>query len=93
MDEPTSSVDPKTEKMIYQKMFHTFSDKAVISSIHRLHLLDQFDYIYMLDKGRIVEEGTFNHLLNESGIFKSLWEHQQSQVIPLSANERAEVAV
>jgi len=93
MDEPTSSVDPRTEKMIYEKMFRAFEDKAVISSIHRLHLLDQFDYIYMLDKGRIVDEGTFAQLLNESEAFKSLWEHQQSQVIHLNSTERAEAAV
>ncbi len=59
LDEPTSSVDPKTEAMIYQKIFKRFADRAIISSIHRLHLLDLFDYIYVLDKGKIIEEGTF----------------------------------
>ncbi len=92
LDEPTSSVDPKTERMIYEKMFRTFRNKAVISSIHRMHLLDQFDYIYMLDKGRIIEEGTFEQLLNESKAFRKLWEHQQTQVITLPVAERAELA-
>ncbi|GAC1424720.1 MAG: ABC transporter ATP-binding protein [Flavisolibacter sp.] len=62
LDEPTSSVDPKTEAMIYQKIFKRFSDRAIISSIHRLHLLDLFDYIYVLDKGKIIEEGTFSQI-------------------------------
>lgn len=92
MDEPTSSVDPKTERLIYERMFKNFRNKAVISSIHRMHLLDQFDYIYLLDKGRIVAEGSFEHLLNDSPAFQKMWEHQQSQVIPITTAERTEVA-
>jgi ABC-type multidrug transport system fused ATPase/permease subunit len=79
LDEPTSSVDPKTEAQIYQKLFQTFSDKAIISSIHRLHLLPQFDYIYVLHKGRVVAEGTFDELVGGSEPFRDLWVHQQEQ--------------
>lgn len=78
LDEPTSSVDPKTESLIYDNLFEAFSDKVVVSSLHRLHLLEKFDYIYILDKGRVVEEGTFEHLLAESKIFKEMWSHQQA---------------
>lgn len=84
MDEPTSSVDPKTEQLIYERLFKTFSDKAIISSIHRLHLLDQFDYIYLLDKGKIKDEGTFEQLLSDSEAFNQLWDHQKTQVIQMS---------
>jgi ABC-type multidrug transport system fused ATPase/permease subunit len=77
LDEPTSSVDPKTEAMIYQKMFAAFKDKALISSMHRLHLLYQFDYIYVLRQGSIVAEGTFEHLREHSAIFQELWKHQK----------------
>ena len=45
LDEPTSSVDPKTEFHIYHALPATFADKAVVSSLHRLHLLPLFDYI------------------------------------------------
>jgi ABC-type multidrug transport system fused ATPase/permease subunit len=79
LDEPTSSVDPKTEAQIYQKLFQTFSDKAIISSIHRLHLLPQFDYIYILHKGGIVGEGTFEQLIGENDAFRELWDHQKTQ--------------
>lgn len=63
LDEPTSSVDPKTEAMIYEKLFAFFGEKAFVSSMHRLHLLDQFDYIYILEKGKIVDEGSFEELM------------------------------
>ena len=78
LDEPTSSVDPKTEVLIYDQLFETFNDKAVISSLHRLHLLPKFDYIYIMDKGHIVDEGTFEQLLTTSTIFQGMWEHQKS---------------
>lgn len=80
LDEPTSSVDPKTEARIYQTLLKSFSDKAVISSLHRLHLLDQFDYIYILEKGRIIAEGSYEHLLAESPLFKEMLHHQERQV-------------
>ncbi|MET3879485.1 ABC transporter ATP-binding protein [Chitinophaga sp. OAE865] len=79
LDEPTSSVDPKTEAMIYEKMFQAFSDKAIISAMHRLHLLPQFDYIYVLDQGRIVSEGTFHYLRSNSAAFQELWKHQENK--------------
>jgi ABC-type multidrug transport system fused ATPase/permease subunit len=79
LDEPTSSIDPKTESRIYERLFSAFSDKVVVSSIHRLHLLDQFDYIYILEKGKVIDEGSFDHLLECSEVFKIMWGHQRGQ--------------
>lgn len=77
LDEPTSSVDPKTESQIYDHLFQEFSNKAVLSSLHRLHLLTKFDYVYVLQNGRIADEGTFESLRQNSSIFKELWKHQE----------------
>lgn len=82
LDEPTSSVDPRTEAMIYERLFKIFADKAIISSIHRLHLLGRFDYVYILHQGRIVDEGTFTHLRDNSPIFHELWRHQKDATLP-----------
>jgi len=79
LDEPTSSVDPKTEVFIYEKLFTNFSDKVIISSLHRLHLLNRFDYIYILGNGKIVDEGTFKYLRINSLVFRKLWEHQEDK--------------
>ena len=76
LDEPTSSVDPKTEGEIYQKMFAAFADKAVVSALHRLHLLRHFDEVYVLRQGRVVERGTLEELLGRSEYFQGLWRHQ-----------------
>lgn len=77
LDEPTSSVDPKTEIKIYEKMFDLFADKVVVSTLHRLHLLRHFDYIYVMENGRISAEGTLDYLLTHSSLFQELWRHQK----------------
>jgi len=80
LDEPTSSVDPKTEIRIYEKLFKECKNKAVVSSLHRLYLLSYFDYVYVLQHGRIADEGTFADLKNRSSVFKELWKHQEDRL-------------
>lgn len=80
LDEPTSSVDPKTELKIYEQLFQAFSEKAILSTLHRLHLLPKFDYIYVMDKGRVVDEGTFDNLFAKSKVFQEMWAHQEQMV-------------
>lgn len=77
LDEPTSSVDPKTESRIYERMFAELADKVVVSALHRLHLLTRFDYIYVLSQGRVIAEGTLPELLETSAAFRELWAHQE----------------
>jgi ABC-type multidrug transport system fused ATPase/permease subunit len=86
LDEPTSSVDPKTEVQIYDKLLEEFKGKAVLSSMHRLHLLTKFDYVYILQNGKIVDEGTFEYLKMQSPIFQELWKHQEeAQAVPIES--------
>ncbi len=73
LDEPTSSLDAETELRVYERMFRQFSDRCIVSVLHRLHLLHLFDYIYVLRDGRIVEEGTIEQLKAENGYFNELW--------------------
>lgn len=79
LDEPTSSVDPRTEALIYEGLFKTFSDKAIISSIHRLHLLSRFDYVYVLHQGSIIAEGAFEYLRDHNPAFQEMWRHQKEE--------------
>lgn len=72
LDEPTSSVDSINEIRIHDNVFREFRDKTIISSIHRLHLLDKFDYIFFLSKGRIVTEGTLEDL-KKNPRFSRMW--------------------
>jgi ABC-type multidrug transport system fused ATPase/permease subunit len=72
LDEPTSSVDSSNERKIHENIFNEFKDKTIISSIHRLHLLPKFDYIYMFERGKIVGQGTFKEIKNDPR-FKKIW--------------------
>ena len=74
LDEPTSSIDSANELAIYHNIFDAFKDKAIISSIHRLHLLPLFDTIYFFKDGRIVVSGTLAELLEKSEEFRTLWQ-------------------
>lgn len=62
LDEPTSSLDPQSEALVYERIFATYPEKTIVSTLHRLHLLESFDYIYYLENGRILHEGTLKEL-------------------------------
>jgi ATP-binding cassette, subfamily B, bacterial len=72
LDEPTSSVDSLNEIKIHEGLFREFKGKTIVSSIHRLHLLDKFDYIYFFESGKIIAEGTLSEL-KKNYKFKILW--------------------
>ena len=80
LDEPTSSIDIANELLIYQNIFLEFSGKAIVSSIHRLHLLPLFDTIYFFNEGKIIASGAFGELLENSAEFKELWLNYQNMV-------------
>ncbi len=65
-DEPTASLDPRTEAHVYENLFEHFKDSCIVSSIHRLHLLPQFDEVIVMHEGRIVEQGPTSVLLQNS---------------------------
>jgi ABC-type multidrug transport system fused ATPase/permease subunit len=58
MDEPTASLDPATEARVYDNLFAAFGAVTVVSSIHRLSLLDRFDEVLVMEQGRLVAQGT-----------------------------------
>ncbi len=73
LDEPTSSVDSPNELMIYKNIFAEFTDKTILSSIHKLHLLPMFDIIYFFDAGKIIASGTFQEILTNCPKFEEIW--------------------
>jgi ATP-binding cassette, subfamily B, bacterial len=73
LDEPTSSLDAATETAVYDNLFEAFGDACIISSIHRLHLLDRFDEIVFLDQGKVVDAGPLADLLQRQPGFRALY--------------------
>lgn len=74
MDEPTSSVDLPTERQILSGIIKAFPNKAIIISLHRLHLLPQFDSVIVLERGQVVTAGSVAELLNSPGPIQTLWQ-------------------
>ena len=72
LDEPTSSLDPETEAHVYQRLFAHFPDAALVSSVHRLHLLDRFDEVILMRAGRIEAVGRAWELAQGSALFREL---------------------
>ena len=74
-DEATSSLDGITEKMIMEAI-HDFSGKKTIIMIaHRLKTVQKCDQIFFIDKGRVVDKGTYDELIKTNEHFKNMAAH------------------
>ncbi|RIL09478.1 MAG: hypothetical protein DCC75_06420 [Proteobacteria bacterium] len=81
LDEPTSSLDPLTEKAIFQDLLRQFADRAIVTACHRLALVPLFDKIVLIRNGRIEETGSFDQLLAQNGQFAAAWADYQTRVL------------
>ena len=66
LDEATSSLDTETEHEVMKAVQALQGDKTVIIVAHRLSTVEYCDRLYRLDAGRIVDEGTFDEVMNRS---------------------------
>ncbi len=78
LDEPTSSVDSMNEKLIYEQVLQHFSETCIVSSIHKLHLLEMFDVVYVLRKWKVVEVGDFKTLVAQDWELSKMREKYQA---------------
>lgn len=75
LDEATSALDGITEKMVMDAI-HDFSGrKTIIMIAHRLATVKQCDQIYLMDKGKVVDEGTFDQLMTKNPTFQHMAKH------------------
>jgi ABC-type multidrug transport system fused ATPase/permease subunit len=57
LDEPTANLDPQTEAAVFDNLFDALGDACIVSSVHRLNLLDRFDEVLVMHDGRLVAQG------------------------------------
>lgn len=76
LDEPTSALDSEAEAQLQQALDHMVTDRTVIMIAHRLSTVKRADVIYVMDKGRIVESGRHDDLLNQGGLYARLYATQ-----------------
>jgi ATP-binding cassette subfamily B multidrug efflux pump len=76
LDEATSQIDSGIEEAIRDNLMELMEGKTVIAIAHRLSTIAALDRLVILDKGRIVEEGTHPELVTRGGLYARLWEKQ-----------------
>ena len=86
LDEPTSSIDSRTEGVILDALERLMQGRTTIMIAHRLSTIRHADKILVIDGGRLVESGTHAELVDRGGLFSELWEAQMLK------GQRAEAA-
>ena len=76
LDEATSALDSEVEAAIQESLDKMMDGKTVIAIAHRLSTIAAMDRLIVLDKGRIIEEGSHTELLAKQGLYAKLWAHQ-----------------
>ena len=71
LDEATANVDPENEKELTEAIENLTREKTIIMIAHRLKTVRNADQIIIIDKGRIVQKGKHDTLMNEEGIYKN----------------------
>ena len=77
-DDSLSAVDAETDARIRYALSESLGDSTVILISHRITTLMQADQIMVMDKGRIVEMGTPDELLEKNGIYRKIYDMQLS---------------
>ena len=80
LDEATSNVDTRTEQRIQAAMRTLMKDKTCFVIAHRLSTIRSADNILVLDKGRVVEQGTHENLMAQKGFYRKLYDSQFDSV-------------
>ena len=90
LDEATSALDSEVEAAIQSSLDELMEGKTVIAIAHRLSTIARMDRLVILDKGRIVEQGTHADLLAAGGHYASLWQRQSGGFIDAPDLQAAE---
>ena len=76
LDEATSALDSQSERLIQDSLRHLMDTKTVIAIAHRLSTISHLDRLIVMEKGKIVEDGTHDELLNKDRHYAMLWSMQ-----------------
>ena len=78
LDESTSALDVQTESHLFTSLRDYLKGKTTLIIAHRLSTVEHADYVYFLDKGRIVEKGTPSELMRKEGFYRSFVQNQMT---------------
>lgn len=81
LDESTSNLDFVTENIIFDMIYNRFREKTMLIIAHRLSTIKSCDKIIVLNEGEIIEQGTHQELMVNRGMYYTLWQMQQGNII------------
>jgi len=90
LDEATSALDSEVEAAIQSNLDRLMQGKTVLAIAHRLSTIAALDRLVVLDKGRIIEEGTHAELIASSGLYSELWARQSGGFIAVDREGEGE---
>jgi ATP-binding cassette subfamily B multidrug efflux pump len=76
LDEATSALDSEVEAAIQENLYRLMEGKTVIAIAHRLSTIAAMDRLVVMDRGRVIEDGTHDALVARGGLYAQLWERQ-----------------
>jgi ABC-type multidrug transport system fused ATPase/permease subunit len=76
LDEATSALDSESEALIQESLFSLLEGKTVLVIAHRLSTVMHMDRIFVLEGGKIVDQGTHTNLVSRPGVYQDLWSIQ-----------------
>ena len=79
LDEPSAALDPIAEYQLNRAMKEVAKEKTVLSISHRLSTTRDADVIYVMEQGRVIEQGSHGELLKQGGVYATMWEAQASR--------------
>jgi ATP-binding cassette subfamily B multidrug efflux pump len=87
LDEATSALDSEVEAAIQESLYSLMEGKTVIAVAHRLSTIAAMDRLVIMDRGRIVEQGSHDMLLRKGGLYADLWRRQSGGFLAREAAE------
>ncbi|MBX3305115.1 MAG: ABC transporter ATP-binding protein [Nitrospira sp.] len=86
LDEPTASLDHRSATYVRETITRIQADRTTIVITHHLVGMDLFDRIFVLDQGRLVEQGTHRELLSQHGLYAGLYVQQSDHLVHPRSN-------